>query len=294
MPVTDFIENEIALRDGVPFGAILGLSPSKGARSPILWRAAFKDLGMDCDFHPFDVTPQNLGLLLEALRSDTRFVGGACAVPHKAGLVPLLDHVDDAAKAIGAVNALRRLPNGGLGGANTDGSAAVNSFERNLGAVSGRTIGFLGLGGAGLAVATSFVFRGANLRLWNRTAAAIEPWLKRIGGRAAQVSVVTLPEDTPVGASALVNCTSVGYRPDSRENDDIPIDPAAMRALPRDAGVFDIIYQPRSTALLKTAGDLGLAVLDGLEMNLLQAVEAFALAVPGADPDRVAHAMSRA
>ncbi|MFM8014552.1 MAG: hypothetical protein ACKPCO_00550, partial [Actinomycetota bacterium] len=63
---------------------IVGSNPSKGARSPKLWNAAFKSLGVDGEMFPLDVTQQNLAALLQILEGDSRVVGAAVAAPYKA------------------------------------------------------------------------------------------------------------------------------------------------------------------------------------------------------------------
>ncbi|MGB1006871.1 MAG: hypothetical protein ACPGVX_06820, partial [Thalassobaculaceae bacterium] len=97
------------------FAAILGLTPSKGARSPVLWNAAFEAAGDNACMVPMDVSEANLAALVDVLRADRRYLGGAVAVPHKQGLLPLLDHLEPEAARIGAVNALyRHADDGGL------------------------------------------------------------------------------------------------------------------------------------------------------------------------------------
>lgn len=291
--ILNHLGNEVDLPEGRPFGAILGLAPSKGARSPVLWRAAFAALGLEADFHPFDVTPEALPGLVEALRDDPRFLGGAVAVPHKELLPPLLDHVDPAAADIGAVNALRRLPDGGIAGANTDGLAAVESLESVLGSVQGRPVTLLGLGGAGKAVAACLNAAGAELTLWNRDTAKATAYASHLSRPGRRVRAVAELAPALRGAAALVNCTSVGFMADGSENPHSPVEPALLDTLAFDAVVFDIIYQPLRTALLKAAEATGRRTLNGKAMNLGQAVIAFCLANPRADAAMVRQAMGR-
>lgn len=294
MTVAGLIGNPVALVPGRPYGAILGASPSKGARSPILWRAAFAALGMDADFHPFDVTPDRLEAVVAALREDADFIGGAVAVPFKEALPPLLDGVDPAARAIGAVNALRRGPDGGLWGANTDGSAAVGTLRAAMGDPAGRTVIVLGCGGAGKAVAGSLAVAGAKVLLWNRDHGKAADFAARLAGMGMDVAAVTDLAAAAGTAAALVNATSVGFRPDSSANGDCPVAEAVLQALPAGTVVFDIVYQPERTALLAGAEARGLTALGGRPMNLRQAVEAFCLAFPAADGATVAAAMAGA
>ncbi|OSM00161.1 putative shikimate dehydrogenase substrate binding domain-containing protein [Magnetofaba australis IT-1] len=290
--MSDFLDNSVDLPAGRPYGAIMGLAPSKGARSPILWRAAFDALGMQADFHPFDVTPENLPGLVKALKADARYLGGAVAVPHKELLLTELDRIDEAARAIGAVNAIRRDPDGALVGANTDGLAAVESFEATAGPVRGKKLLLLGLGGAGKAVAACFALAGAELMVWNRDGAKAREFAGVYSASGKPVRAVSDIASVIAEADALINCTSVGFAADSSDNDDAPLDLALLDQLPAHAAVFDIIYQPLQTALLRAAAARGLKTLNGKSMNLGQAVIAFALALPDADRDKAAAAMA--
>ena len=151
------ISNEVILGNHSHYCAILGESPSKGARSPVLWNECFNDQNISCYFYPFDVSSQTLPKLIEYLKSDNKFLGGAVAVPHKEGLLPLLDEIEEEAKLIGAVNLIYKNENG-LCGANTDGLGAVASLAEKLGSsidtfAHNKSAIVFGTGGAAKAVA---------------------------------------------------------------------------------------------------------------------------------------------
>lgn len=283
------IGNPVTVETG-RYAAILGASPSKGARSPLLWNAAFRAAGIDAVMHPMDVTATDLPALVSVLRADPRFVGGAVAVPHKQALVALLDRVEPEAARIGAVNAIYR-DGGMLVGANTDGAGALSQIEELVGganALMTRRALVLGLGGAGLAVAAFLAGRVTELTVANRGRATAEAMAAKLGALVA---------DWPVGADVtskidlLVNATSVGHKDGPAGS---PIDPAALAALPASAAVYDVIYQPDVTPLLAAAAARGLETRNGLGMNLDQAVIAFGKAVPGALPMDAVRAAMRA
>ena len=162
------------------YAAILGLSPSKGARSPMLWNAAFAAAGADAVMHPFDVGEAKLADLVAALRRDARYIGGSVAVPHKQGLVGLLDRLEPEAERIGAVNAIYR-DGDDLVGANTDGAGALAQLQGAVDDLGSRHVLLLGLGGAGLAVATYLAANVARLKLANRTDATAKAFAERLG-----------------------------------------------------------------------------------------------------------------
>ena len=131
MRITELIENEIKFSDHASYCAILGESPSKGARSPVLWNACFKELDISSYFYPFDVNADKLGKVVESLKLDRQFVGGAIAVPYKDAIIPYLDLVEDEAEKIGAVNLIYKN-DGKMVGSNTDGLGFVGSIANFL------------------------------------------------------------------------------------------------------------------------------------------------------------------
>ncbi|MFM7082524.1 MAG: hypothetical protein ACKOYI_11335, partial [Actinomycetota bacterium] len=109
---------------------IVGSNPSKGARSPKLWNAAFVALGIDGEMFPLDVAVDKLAVLLGLLDADKRVVGVAVAAPHKADFAKLLgDRLTAAAKRCGSINLMSREASGRLHGSNTDGVGAVESLR---------------------------------------------------------------------------------------------------------------------------------------------------------------------
>ncbi len=140
---------------------IIGDRPSLYAKSPLLWNAVFRDLGLDAAYLPFDVSAENLPRLVEALRGCATYVGGNVTVPYKVQVMDLLDEVDPLARQIGAVNTISRTRDGRLVGYNTDATGAVESLVRRMSwqecpflkGLAGKRVLLVGAGGAGRAVA---------------------------------------------------------------------------------------------------------------------------------------------
>ncbi len=274
---TGLIGNDIEVSTD-RFAAILGLSPSKGARSPLLWNAAFAAAGVAAVMHPMDVEPSGLGDLVAALRADSRYVGGAVAVPHKQAIVALLDRLEPEAERIGAVNAVYR-DGDALVGANTDGAGALAQIEALVGgpeALGSRHALLIGLGGAGLAVAAYLAGRTAALTLANRTRATADRVAASLGATAVDFPI---PVDALAGTDLLVNATTFGYQDGPPGS---PVSADDLGILPDRSVVYDVIYQPPETPLLTAAAARGLKTRNGLGMNLDQAAIAFTKAVPGA------------
>lgn len=260
------------------FAAILGATPSKGARSPLLWNAAFKAAGIDAVMHPMDTRPEALGAVVASLKADPRYVGGAIAVPHKQTVGAFLDRVEPEAARIGAVNAIYR-DGSDLVGANTDGAGALAQIGELVGgaeALKSKRALLIGIGGAGIAVAAFLAGRTASLTLANRNRATANDAAETLGAIAVDYP---LSAEVLATTDLLVNASTVGYQ-DGPEGS--PVAENLLAALPDGACVYDVIYQPPETPLLAAAAARGLKTRNGLGMNLDQAVIAFEKANPGA------------
>ena len=195
------------------YAAILGAAPSKGARSPSLWNKAFKALNISAVMHPMDVAPAELADIVEDLRGDPRFLGGAVAVPYKQEILRSLDELEDEAQAIGAVNCLYRRE-GRLVGANTDGAAALMSIRRLVPELSGAVVVLLGIGGAGSAVAAYLaraIGPSGRLLLANRTPGK-EAFVRSLRAycRSEIVPTWPVPQEVLANADLIINATSIG------------------------------------------------------------------------------------
>lgn len=316
--LNELVENEIPELKTETYTAILGLTPSKGARSPVLWNKAFEGLEIDSQMIPLDIKEENLSKVIDFLKNDPMFMGGAVTMPYKSQLVPLLDSVAPEASLAKAVNCIYKKE-GQLVGMNTDGLAAVDSVKKLYGNdLKGANVLVLGLGGAGKAVAaymSSAVGENGSVKIANRSQAILEsndePILKEKN--------VTIVKEWPVPTGMeqfdiIINATSIGFEvPRQDENgwfdpkcftplassaptvrvssqDKVEQEYVALAASEvaenitksilflneqKSAVVFDIIYQPLETLFLSLAKMTGHKTINGLPMNLEQAVVAF-------------------
>ncbi|MBJ28131.1 MAG: hypothetical protein CL776_04985 [Chloroflexi bacterium] len=153
---------------------IIGDQPSKYAKSPIIWTSAFKELGINAKYLPFDVKVENLESLVGALKGTASYIGGNVTVPYKVSVMDYLDELDPLASRIGAVNTIVKDNEGRLIGYNTDAEGALASMVQKLpwnsapflDGLDGFNVLILGAGGA--ARATAFILASQkNLgRLW--------------------------------------------------------------------------------------------------------------------------------
>jgi shikimate dehydrogenase len=267
---SSLIENKIDRSDLDKFAAIIGEYPSKGARSPSLWNAVFKANNKNYEMLPFDVKEENLITLLNYLNNDKDFIGGAIAVPYKELVAKWLgDNISTEAKKIGAVNCLYRNSEGFLNGTNTDGEAALQVFKDNFGELCDKSIMVLGDGGAGKAVSSFFSPASKNTILISRSDNG-KKYAKKIGANWGHWDKI---DSYICDIDVLINCTSIGFG-DQELNS--PLSQDQIQKMKNSAVVFDIIYQPLNTKLLKKARQTKISTLNGLTMNLEQAVLAFA------------------
>lgn len=287
--LSSVIENNIILDDDKIFAAILGSTPSYGARSPKLWNMAFKAHGVDATMHPLDIRPSRIYRVLEILEAESNFVGGAVAMPYKEMVANWLGkRLTPEAARIGAVNCLFRN-NQRLWGTNTDGESALTCLEHFVGSLKDKRVLLIGVGGAGRAVSAFLAGRAKTLTLAGRCYQSAADYTRRLGVRCSPWD--RLNEECSQ-ADILVNCTSVGSAAGGTAGES-PITSDQVCKLPSDASVFDIIYDPPVTALLKLARASGLRTMNGDSMNLEQAVIAFNRTLPQlGDPEITRQAMA--
>jgi shikimate dehydrogenase len=244
---------------------ILG-DPVAQVRAPEVYNHLFQRHGVDAVLVPLKLPATALpGFLVNGMAAEN--IGGFWAtIPHKSQLAALLNPTDPVAQIAGAVNAVRRLPDGRLEAALFDGIGFVKGLDHFGIEVKGRRVLVVGAGGGGHAVAAAVAQRGpAALAVYNRTsrnAEALVARLQPIVGAAATVA----PSNDPAGFDLIINCTSQGLKAD----DAMPFDPARVDA---GAAVVDIIMTKVPTPLLRECRARGLRAEAGFEMLVQQVPE---------------------
>jgi shikimate dehydrogenase len=251
--------------------------------------AGLAALGLNWRYLAFDVDPDNLRAAIQGARA-MNFVGLNLTVPHKLLAVEMVDVLDESAKGWGAVNTIRfegRDEHGAwqplcefveapretrAHGFNTDADAITRSLREDLGfESSGGKILLLGAGGAGRTAALKLASEHvAELWLANRTLSKADAVAKEIRERHPGVKVKTGYPTGPV--DLVLNATSLGLKP----NDPSPLD-GRQFALQQAGAVYDMIYRPSETALLRDAKAAGCRTANGLGMLLYQGARALEL-----------------
>jgi len=250
--------------------------PIEHTMSPAMQNAAFRDKGIDYIYVPFRVKPENLGKAIEGMRA-LNIRGLNVTIPHKVAVIPFLDELDDLAEKIGAVNTIVN-EDGILRGYNTDATGFLRALLESGIELEDKNIVILGAGGASRAISLTLAQGGANLVILNRLLEL--DWAEELAGRISQIctSEVKALElnrqnllRTLEKATLLVNATSVGMSPSI---DQTPVDSDLLR---HDLIVFDIVYNPVKTRLLKEAEAVGAKTVSGVEMLVWQGALAFEL-----------------
>jgi len=243
--------------------------PIAQSRSPVLHGHWLAQYGIKGSYLPLPVQPERLADAIRGLRA-LGFSGCNVTIPHKLDVLKLMDAVDPVAQRIGAVNTIVVQDDGTLSGFNTDAYGFLASLRdvRPDWKASDGPVAVLGAGGASRAVVVALLDDGASeIRLLNRTKARAQE-LAQIDPSRIRVIEWDMRNDALDGAALLVNTTSqgmIGYP---------PLD-VALDALPTNAMVCDIVYNPLETPLLAAALKRGNTAVDGLGMLLHQAVPAF-------------------
>lgn len=255
--------------------------PIRHSASPAFQQAALDFRGIDAKFEAWAVEP---GTVVEwmAEQDRTDLLGFGVTVPHKQEIMKVLDYIDDDAAAIGAVNTVVVSEDKRLLGYNTDAYGFLHALQADGGFdPKGKHVLVLGAGGVSRAVCTMLLREGvASLTLVNRTVARAEALLADLDTGAAQVDAVSIePASLKVALSAkeplalIVNCTSLGmlHGPDEEAS------PLLLEMIPSTALVFDLVYNPAETPLMKLAAAAGAKTLGGLSMLVYQGTVGFQL-----------------
>ena len=244
---------------------ILG-DPVAQVRAPEVFNHLFRRHGADAVLVPAQVAAADLsGFVQHALKA--RNIDGLwLAIPHKAPMVDLLDACDRFGRIAGAVNAVRRLPDGRLEGALFDGVGFVKALDHFGIEARGRNALVVGVGGGGVAVATALAARGvARLGLYDTQPGRAEAVAQRLHAEFG-LDVRARADADPVGFDLAVNASPIGLQRD----DPPPFDAARLHA---GAAVVDIVMKNQPTALLRVCQARGITAHPGFEMLVQQVPE---------------------
>ncbi|HEY6402061.1 MAG TPA: shikimate dehydrogenase, partial [Blastocatellia bacterium] len=253
-------------RESEVFG-VIG-NPVEHSRSPLMHNAALKALNRDGIYLPFEI--DDVGSFIcgfahpKTKKLDWKLRGLSVTIPHKIAVVPYLDFVDATARAIGAVNTVV-VEGEELHGYNTDVAGAMKSLDEMID-VSGARVAVIGAGGSARAICYGLNQRDAAVTIYARDFKKAQPLADEFKTRIASLDSFNGEEDV------VINCSPIGMSGHSEGRSLIKAESLEGVNL-----VYDLIYTPEETALLRNAKLAGCRTLGGLAMLVGQAAEQFKL-----------------
>jgi shikimate dehydrogenase len=251
--------------------------PVEHSLSPTMHNAAFEALGLNWRYVPLPVQPQDVAAAVRGLAA-LGYRGANVTVPHKRAVMTTLDTVTPEARTLGAVNTIvfGAVPegSGGIHGCNTDADGFALALRASgFEAEAGKRVVVVGAGGAARAVVSSLLQQGiSQIVVLNRTVERAQALVSDLGCRmsgAHRLQAMQLADEALIehsqSADLLVNTTTVGMWPETEKS----IWPHGA-PVPRNVLVFDLVYTPLETALLKQARDAGAHAVGGLGMLVHQ------------------------
>jgi 3-dehydroquinate dehydratase/shikimate dehydrogenase len=286
------------------FGVIA--DPVAHSLSPRIHNAAFAELGLDAVYLPLWVEGDPAAFV-RAMR-EFAFDGYSVTIPHKQKVLAAMDDLAPLARRVGAMNTVVRRPDGSLFGTNTDISAGIAAIEAVVGKgwLQGKRALLLGAGGLGRAMAFALADAGAILTITDIDMKRAESLIRELavpanlssraqrseveGSRLAAVLLQSeirnfTRRSPPAGRAGLgeggpksemvydllLNCTPIGMHPKSE------VSPVPAEMLRKDMVVYDAVYNPAETKLLRDARAAGCRTVAGIDHFVRQAVEQFEL-----------------
>lgn len=243
--------------------------PVAHSRSPLIHNHWINKHGLNGAYGLFPVEPSNLEAAIRGIHA-LGIAGCNITIPHKVNAMAFVDWVHPLAQRMGAINTIVAQPDGTLHGFNNDGFGFIQSLmysQPTWSAHSGPIV-VMGAGGAARGILVSLLDAGATcIRLINRTHSKAEELAQALGPHVTAVKWEDR-QDALCDASLLVNTTNQGMHGEPALN-------LNLHDLPNQALVFDAVYIPQETPLLKEARQRGNPTVNGLGMLLHQARPAF-------------------
>ena len=247
--------------------AVIG-DPIDHSLSPTIHNAAYRNLGLECTYIAYKIPKNELELGIQSLKS-IKISGFNVTIPHKIEIIKLLDTMDDNCKLIGAANTIVN-DNDSLKGYNTDMDGFLEPIQNRGITIKNSNILLIGAGGASRAILAGFAKEHAKkITIINRT----EQKAKEVANFCAKLGVVSdivSIQDTIKLNDCydfIVNASSIGLK---NEPNFIP-----TKIINSDTVVYDIVYKPVNTELIKDAKKKNAKIIYGYEMLLGQATRTF-------------------
>ena len=249
---------------------ILGSNTSV-SMSPYIHNTAFKYHGLNSVFVPLQVHDLD-EFMRRMVKAETReielnFRGFSVTLPHKQAIIKHLDHLDETARKIGAVNTVK-IKDGAFYGFNTDAPGFIAPLLDAYGDLKGARVAVLGAGGAARACIFALKTAGAEVTVFARDTSKAKPLAEDFGVELKELTTNNEQRTTYKDFDILVNTTPLGMK--GKAEGETPASAAQLEGLKL---VYDLVYIPFQTALMAAADRAGVPNIGGLAMLIAQALE---------------------
>lgn len=242
--------------------------------SAVIHKAGFKSLGVDATYDILETDPEDLVERVKFFKREN-FGGFNVTIPLKLPISIFVQEVDKYADIAGAVNTVKINPDKTFKGYNTDAMGFKKAIPSSID-LKGKNIALLGTGGASRAAVLALSELGVKyIGVYTRNIPNAMDYMAYMRRKFPNIEFESHQIDSVRDLSKydmLVNTTPIGML--GRSADMTPIEENVLKTLPESAVVYDVIYNPKKTILLKLAENLGLETINGLDMLIYQAVSA--------------------
>jgi len=258
------------------FAGIIGY-PLSHTLSPSMHNFIYQKLGIDVEYKKWEISPNNLKSHIEKINNEN-FIGANITVPYKEKIVPLLDEIRNEAKFTGAVNTIVKN-NNKLIGYNTDVYGIEQTLDIKLKNDVINNAVIFGAGGAAKAAFFVLLQRGLNnLTIVNRTKSNALKMISKFNNVNCDQTIITLNEKSQIksaclSADLIINTTILGMKNSGYED----ISPIDSTFIDSNSVIFDMVYNPTKTPLIKIALERNANIIEGLDMLVYQAIKSIEL-----------------
>ena len=258
------------------FAGIIGY-PLSHTLSPSMHNFIYQKLGIDVEYKKWEISPNNLKSHIEKINNEN-FIGANITVPYKEKIVSLLDEIRNEAKFTGAVNTIVKN-NNKLIGYNTDVYGIEQTLDIKLKNDVINNAVIFGAGGAAKAAFFVLLQRGLNnLTIVNRTKSNALKMISKFNNVNYDQTIITLNEKSQIksaclSADLIINTTILGMKGSGYED----ISPIDSTFIDSNSVIFDMVYNPTKTPLIKIALERNANIIEGLDMLVYQAIKSIEL-----------------
>lgn len=245
--------------------------PLEHSLSPQMHTAALQYLNINSEYKAYEIKENEFdNKIKQLIKSGIK--GFNVTIPYKTKIVPVLDELTERAKSTGAVNTVTVLDNGKTIGDNTDVTGFWEAIPEDIRKnISTKNITIIGCGGAAYAATFALLSNGAkSIKVYGRN----KDKLSSFKDLFKAIDIDLIENINLSNTDILVNATPVGMYPDIEKS---PLSKEKLSKMPKSAFVYDLIYNPQETKLLKDAKSLNLKTINGTEMLIRQGAKSLAI-----------------